>query len=396
MRLFYLSWKNLLAKPAATLLNLLLLTLGVSIISLLLLLDHQLQGHFQRNVQGIDMVVGAKGSPLQLILSSVYHVDNPTGNMPLAEAEKIMRHPLVAAALPLAYGDTYAGYRILGTDTAYITHYGGQMADGRRWEAPFEVCLGASLARQTGLKVGDTFVGTHGATAGGEAHGEHPYTVVGILAASGTVLDQLVLTDIASVWGVHDKPGQPADSSAREITALLVRFRNPAMGLIMLAPQINRETTLQAALPAIEINKLLNRLLPIALKTGQGIAVAIIVISGISVFISLYSSLRQRRYELALMRSLGASRGQLFWVVLLEGLLLSALGAVLGLLASRAGLWVLDVAVAADYHYDLLRWLPLANEGWLALVTVILGGAAAALPGLQAFSLNISQTLADA
>lgn len=395
MPLIHLSWRNLMAKPLATLLSLLLLVLGVSIISLLLLLNQQFSDTFNRNIRGIDMVVGAKGSPLSLILSAVYHIGNPTGNIPLSEAEPLLRHRLVKRGIPLAYGDNYQGYRILGTDTSYVAHYAARLAQGRLWESPFEVTLGATAAARLGLALDETFYGAHGVSGAADIHEDHPYLVVGILAPTGTVIDQLILTSVASVWDIHAKPDAPADSSARELTALLLQFRNPAMGFITLTPYINQQTPMQAALPAIEINNLLNKLLPVALKTGQGIAVAIMVISAISVFISLYNSLKERRYELALMRSLGASRWQMLWLLLLEGGLLAAVGGALGLLVSRLGLWLLNVAVASDYHYDFMRLAPLEAEGWLWLATLGTGLVAAALPGLQAFSLNISETLAE-
>ena len=384
-----------MAKPLSTLLSLLLLVLGVSIISLLLLLNQQLSQTFNQNIRGIDMVVGAKGSPLTLILSAVYQIENPTGNIPLAEAEPLLRHPLVKRGIPLAYGDNYQGYRIMGTDTNYVAHYQGRLAEGRLWEAPFEVTLGATAAARLGLRVGDTFYGAHGVSGSDDVHEDHPYEVVGILAPAGTVIDQLLLTSVASVWGIHAKPGQAPDSASQELTALLLQFRNPAMGFITLSRFINQETSMQAALPAIEINRLLNKLLPIALRTGQGIAIAIMVISAISVFISLYNSLKERRYELALMRSLGASRPQLLLLLLLEGGLLAALGGLLGLGVSRLGLWLLNATVVAGYHYDIAQLALLPAEGWLWLATLATGLLAAALPGLQAFRLDISQTLAE-
>jgi putative ABC transport system permease protein len=185
------------------------------------------------------------------------------------------------------------------------------------------------------------------------------------------------------------------EADAREITALLIEFRNKGMGMVMLPRMINEQTSMQAALPAIEINKLLTKLLPIALNTGRGIAIAIMIISAISVFVSLYNSLRERQYELALMRTLGGSRQQLFWMVVLEGLFLAVLGLGIGLLASRLGLGLLNYLVVSGYHYDFGDWHFLPAEGWLAGLTILIGFLAAALPGLQAFRLNISRTLAD-
>ena len=431
MNLFVLSWANLKSRPLNTLMSLILLTLGVSIISLLLMLNRQLEGSFTKNLKGIDLVVGAKGSPLQLILASVYHIDNPTGNIPLHEAEELAAHPLIEKTIPMAYGDFYQGYRILGTEVSYPAHYEVSISQGKLWEAPFEVSLGAKVAQRLGLAVGDEFYGQHGAGKNAEVHEGQAYRVVGILEASGTVVDQLILTPIESVWQIHeeghgeahengeqeegaeeeehkeeeghshegehiDEEGPSEDhvhEEERDITAMLIKFRSP-MGMVMLPRKINEETSMQAALPAIEINRLFG-LFAVGIDVLRAIAFAIILISGISVFISLYNSLKERRYEMALMRSLGASRWQLFSLVVLEGLILAALGFLLGILISRAGLLIINRAVASGYHYDLQGNLFLVEEVYLFGATLLVGLLAAALPAWQAFRLNISQTLAE-
>jgi putative ABC transport system permease protein len=439
MNLLFLSWQNLRARPLSTFMSLLLLTMGVSIISLLLLLNQQLSQHFNRNIKGIDLVVGAKGSPLQLILASVYHIDNPTGNIPLAEANRLASHPLVKSAIRMAYGDSYQGYRILGTESSYPAHYQATLTAGRMWDAPFEVTLGASVAQRLGLQIGDEFFGQHGSDQNAETHAEHGYRVVGIFAPNGSVIDQLIMTPMASVWGVHDHAEEapasgpapveaPADhdeeaghsendhdedhheddhaegeayahatdslaEEGHDITAMLITYRSP-MGMMVLPRMINQQTSMQAALPAIEINRLFE-LFAVGIDTLRAIALAIIVISGISVFVSLYNSLRERRYELALMRSMGASRGQLCWLVVQEGLILATLGYVLGMALSRAGMWLLSSALLDDFHYQFSNQLFLAEEGYLLLVTWLIGLLAAAIPATQAFYLNISETLAD-
>ncbi|MEM9985049.1 MAG: ABC transporter permease [Bacteroidota bacterium] len=431
MNLFVLSWANLKSRPLNTLMSLVLLTLGVSIISLLLMLNRQLESSFTKNLKGIDLVVGAKGSPLQLILASVYHIDNPTGNIPLHEAEELAAHPLVEKTIPMAYGDFYQGYRILGTEVSYPAHYEVSVSQGKLWEAPFEVTLGAKVAQRLGLGIGDEFFGQHGSGQNAEVHEGEAYRVVGILEASGTVVDQLILTPIESVWQIHEEghgeeehgeeeheegeaahadgeahadeeghteddevhPESHAHEEERDITAMLVKFRSP-MGMVMLPRQINEETSMQAALPAIEINRLFG-LFAVGIDVLRAIAFAIILISGVSVFISLYNSLKERRYEMALMRSLGASRIQLFSLVVLEGLILAGLGFLLGIMISRMGLFIINRAVASGSHYDLQGNLFLVEEVYLFGATLLVGLLAAALPAWQAFRLNISRTLAE-
>ena len=390
MNLLQLSIKNMLTRPLSTGLSVLLITLGVGMISLLVQVSHQVREQLEKNVRGIDMVVGAKGSPLQLILSAVFHIDTPTGNVPLAEVTKLRQSRLVASVIPLSYGDSHRGYRIVGTDTAYLSLYETTVAEGRHWQQPLEVTLGATVARDLALTLGDTLVGAHGLGGEGEDHESHAYRVVGILAPSNAVPDQLILTATESVWAVHE---HDAADTTREVTAMLVKFRSP-MGLVQLPRFINEKTPFQAALPALESNRLFT-LMGVGIDTLHALAAVIMLVSGLSVFISLYNALRERRTEMALLRSYGASRGQLLAVVLQEGLLLSLAGYALGIIFSRLGLWFTANVIAADYHYTLEGSALLPDEWWLLAVTIGVGLLASIIPAIQAASVNISQTLAE-
>ena len=396
------------------------MALGVTIISLLLILNQQLSEQFTKNVRGVDLVIGAKGSPLQLILSSIYQIDAPTGNISLAEANRLTRNPLIKEAIPLALGDNFKGYRVVGTNAKYLSHYGAKVGQGRAFSQPMEVVVGQKAARLTGLKLGDEFAGSHGLDAGGHEHDDMKYRVVGILETSNSVADQLILTPVESVWAIHEEeeseaassrvrmpmmvaPDEPAKNSDQEvgatsepdqeITALLVKVRSP-LAKLTLPRAINENSKLQAASPAIEINRLFT-LLGFGIDTLQYIALAIILISGISVFVSLYNSLKERRYEMALMLSMGATRARLFLLLLLEGLMISLIGFGVGIGLSRLGLGILGQNIGDSFHYDLNALTLLPEEGWLLAGTVLIGLLAAALPSLGIYRINISQTLAD-
>jgi len=242
-----LSWRYLWSRPLAAGLNLMLLTLGLAAITLVLLVSEQIDQAFERDVQGIDLVVGAKGSPLQLILAGVFHIDVPPGNISLADFEALQKHPLVAQAIPLSLGDSFAGYRIVGTTPEYPAHYAATLAQGTLWQAPMQAVLGATVAHamaqgapqapQGGPLVGRQFVGSHGLAGGGHDHGDHPYTVSGVLAPCGCVIDRLVLTSTESVWQVHEsaQADDPEDLAVlreeREVTLALVRYRTPLAAL---------------------------------------------------------------------------------------------------------------------------------------------------------------------
>ncbi len=436
----------MLSRPLSTGLSLLLLVLGVGMISLLLQVNSLVQEQMRKNVRGIDMVVGAKGSPLQLILSAVFHIDNPTGNISLEEAQQLTRNRrLVKGGIPLSYGDSYKGYRIVGTTPAYPELYSAELERGKLWKQPFEVTVGATAARNLNLDIGDTFVSSHGLVEGGEIHDDIKFTVVGLFKFSNSVLDQLILSSGESIWQVHNheeeheegeheaheegeshhdehsgekheehhsgeahdehhsgeeheqlpvrKTVASSEENEREITAMLLQFRSP-MALVRMPRMVNQETSMQAAVPSFEINRLFG-LLGVGIDTLNAIALVIMLVSGISVFISLYNALRDREYEMALMRTYGASRGQLFILVLQEGLILAFLGFLLGVGASRLGMLLVSDLMASNFNYEVSRFGLMTEEIYLLGITLAIGLAASLLPAFRVFRLNISQTLAE-
>src|SRR5258708_35345067 len=216
MNLLTISLAYIRARALNASLNILLLGLGVGTIVVLLLFSRQFEQRLGRDAQGIDLVVGAKGIPLQLLLSSVYHVDIPTGNIPLQDAEKLKANPLIKATVPLALGDSYEGFRIVGTNHDYVSLYEGRTSAGRLWDKAFEAVLGSEVAAHARLKTGDRFIGSHGIVEAGGKHEHSPYTGVGLLAPSGTVLDRLGLTRVESGWGGHGQGPHPDEGEGNE------------------------------------------------------------------------------------------------------------------------------------------------------------------------------------
>src|SRR5437867_1214766 len=325
--------------PLTTLLNLALLTLGVATITLLLLLTTALDERLKRDAAGIDLVVGAKGSPLQLVLAGVFHVDVPPGNIPLAEIAKLRANPLVRDVVPIAMGDSFRGYHIIGTEPKLLELYGARIAQGDLWTAPLQAVLGAEVARRSGLASGDSFAGSHGLAEGGGVHADEPYRVVGVLAASGNVVDRLVLTSVESVWKVHEHEAEgqgkaPVDGAPREVTMGLVRYATPLVAA-SLQGQINAETMLQSASPAYESARLLT-VFGVGTEVIRGFAAFLMIAAAMGMFIALYQAMDQRQYDLAVMRTLGASRGRVCGLLLLESTILAAIGALFGIALGHA------------------------------------------------------------
>ena len=360
-------------------LSIMLTAFGVSIALLISQFGNHIQNRINLDGQGIDIVVGAKGSPLQLILSSVYHIDIPTGNIAYSQAKKIVNNPQIEESIPLALGDNWRGFRIVGTTTNYIRHYNMSLSTGRYWDQNFEVVVGSSV----NLDIGDEFMGVHGLLEDGSSHEEHKYNVVGILKPSGTVLDRLILTSLNSVLDIHglhkvdnsfeknhehqhdhehhieqhhdvhehdhDKEKYKSEDEnhhkhskndnetnkinelgSSEITALLIKTKSPIAN-INLPRSINRESSLQAANPALEINRLIS-LFGIGSKSFAILSLILILIASLNIFSGLASNLENRMGDLAVLRAVGFSKKRIFKIIVLEGILVVLIGILLGIL----------------------------------------------------------------
>jgi putative ABC transport system permease protein len=393
--LLKIVWKNIFAKKLNSFLSILLMTFGIAVISLLINTTKQIQEKFSKNVSGIDMVIGAKGSPLQVILAGIYQIDSPTGNIPLDETMAIGRNPLIKEILPLSMGDNFKGLRITGCTPKYLNHFNAEFDNGHIFKDQLDVVLGASSAQKLNLKLNDTFVSAHGLDEEGEKHNENKYKVVGILKYNNSVLDNLILTDLSSIWLMHEEghvEGE-VEEHPKEITTALVKFRSP-LGLLTIPRNINQNTKMQAALPSIEINRLFE-LMGIGMNVLKWLAYAIIIISGVSVFVTLYNALKERKYEMALMMTMGGKRSLLFLMLLLEGIFLSLSGFIFGMIFSRIGLFLISKSVSDTYHYSIDTMQIQTEEIFLLIAALLVGIFAALIPSIGIYKIDISKTLAS-
>lgn len=422
MNIWQLSWKSLTHKPLAMLLSLTLFALGVGLISFLFMMEKQIQDNFEKNLAEVDLVIGAKGSPLQLILSSMYHIDAPTGNISIDEIRPFLnpKHPLIKDVVPLSLGDSYKAFRIVGTTQNILDWYGAIIAQGNIWQDNFEVTIGASVAAQTGLMIGDLFKSSHGLMDAKDLEHEdsESFKVVGILAPSGSVIDQLILTTSQSFWLVHEHDDTLSpemedheshedhdhdthalknllqEEGSKEITSLLIRFKGRNFQALNMQRSINENTDMQAATPAIEINRLF-AMMDSGEKALRLLAMVIIFVSGLSIFISLYSSLDERRYELALLRAMGASRLKVFGHIILEGFFLAIIGFILGILLSHTIMTFVGAFMEESYKYNFTGWSFLQKEWLLLLASIMIGIIASLIPAIQASRTDIADTLTN-
>ncbi len=465
MNTIQLVWKNLSRQFGSAFLSILLTAFGISILAVLSITGESFEKQLDNNSKNIDLVVGAKGSPLQLILSSVYHIDNPTGNIPLDELDPLRQNPLVQLAVPLSLGDNFKGHRIVGTDSSFLSIYETSIREGRIWQNNFEVVIGDQVAKKQQLKIGDQIHSSHGLSKDGHHHDEHPFTIVGILKHNNNVTDNLILTNLESVWDVHgiahahdheetalqkelrereedreetvkahlhhhgedleensnaalgtsgkdhhdhdhDEQDQHEEESiivksigadmvkqnGLEITAILIKYQSPA-AIGILPKMIDQQTDMQAASPAMESTRLFS-LLGVGMDSLAILAYVIMLIAGLSVFINLYNALKQRKYDLAIMRTLGASKGKLFNIVLLEGLTITIIGGLVGLLLAHLALYYISnqTSQSADF-IEAFRLHP--KELVFLSVACLIGVLAALIPAVKAYRTSIAGTLSN-
>ena len=445
MNIFKLSFKNIFHKPVGTILSIVLLTLAVGIISILIHVNSSIENQMNNNLKGIDMVVGAKGSPLQLILSSVYHVDSPTGNISLADARSITENRMVKNSTKLSFGDNYKGFKIVGTEESFLELYNCKFENGKVWKESLEAVVGKKASEILDLKIGDEFTSTHGLGDYGESHEDSVFKVVGILEHSGSVADQLILTSLESVWDIHKEHDHEHDDEhdhehddehdhehddehdhdhdehdhddehnhnhddehnhdhdehdhehddEKEITSILIKFDSP-MNIISFPRYINEETNMQAAVPSYEISRLF-KIFGIGFETLTYLAYLIMFVSGLSLFLNLLNSLRERKYEMALIRTIGGTKVQTSLMLFYESIILCVIGFFGGIILSRIGILVTSNLLEESLNYSISVPIFLSSQELILLIfSMSIGVFSCIIPAFSVYKMNISKTLTD-
>lgn len=448
MNIWKLAWKNLLFNRLNSTLSVILIAFGVGLMTLLILFKHQFKEQFDKNQAGINLVVGAKGSPLQLILSSMFHVDNPTGNIKIGDAKFLFnpKHPLIDLAVPLSIGDSYKGFRIIGTNHDIVTLYPAKMQEGTLWGNGFSVNIGSQVAQKTGLKVGDTFFSSHGFNDGDLEHDEgEPFRVSGIFAPHGSVIDRLILCNTKAIWDVHDhshddnhghdhhdahdhsqhehdhnheghnheehdhsehshehdhsdhhhgvhtsKPFNLLDYPEKSITSALITWKKgkeKSLPVINMPRNINESTPVMATSPPYQLNKLIDQV-GSGLKAIEYLAYLIALISALSIFISMYNNLKERKEELSIMRIGGAKPIQLFSLVQYEALFIGILGALFGVILGYVGAYLISNLISESFNYSIFSVKMYPEIIWLIIITIFISCLSAIIPSLMAYKSN--------
>ena len=372
--------------------SILLMILGVTIITLSVLVNQITKNTFTKNNPNLDVVVGAKGSPLQLVLSSIHHIDIPTGNISYKNAKKIMKHPAIKFGVPISLGDNFQNYRIVGTDKKFLKLYDAELEIGSMWKKPMQSVIGSNVANFTQLKIDKFFVGSHGLIDTGDIHSEQPYKVVGILKKTGTILDNLIITSLDSVWNLHSNQNDILkNSDSLEVTALLLKYKNKT-SVFSFPRLINKNTSMQAASPNLEISKLF-KLTGEAHKIINYLSIIIVSLSFAGILFTLLNNINERKYDLAILRTLGFTRERIFSIILIEGMTISILGSFIGLILGGIVYECIEffsllgrniVTGQLDFIYEILT---------IWFVILIISFLTCLIPGIKVYKQNIRNTL---
>ena len=444
-----------------SMLSILLTAFGVSIALIISQFGDHIKKRLTLDGKGIDIVVGAKGSPLQLILSSVYHIDIPTGNIDYKLAKKITRLPEIKESIPLALGDNWKGYRIVGTTKEYIQHYNAKIDKGRLWNNKFETVIGSSID----LKINDEFIGAHGLLEEGTPHHDNKYRVIGILKKTGTVLDRLIITSLDSVLEIHGLENIESKNAIHEhkehgheksvdkhkdtigvhenhehkntidkhedhehkntidkhedhehkntiekhedhghkntidkhdslkspeVSALLITTKSPISN-INLPRLINRESSLQAANPALEITRLIS-MLGLGSKSFTVISIILILISALSIFAGLAGNMENRIGDLSVLRAIGYSKKRIFKIVALEGIMIVITGLIFGIIMGLLSFMIIAEVITPLNTSQASISLSL-NFYLIILIVLFTGLVAALFPAYYYSKLSVAKLL---
>ena len=450
MNLFKIVVKNMRQRALATWLTAVSVALGVGLSVAILLVKQGVQQRFEQGTLGYEMVVGAKGSPLQLVLNTVYNLDISPGNVSWKLFEQLRDDKRVKLAVPFSVGDNYHGFRIIGTTDDFFRKF--EFEPGRKPELaagrifnfsetalraafqeaaerarerqvrergeevkpsaehdhqnrPFEAVIGSIVAQETGLKIGQKFIAAHGVQPAAEAkeHTENPWTVVGILKPTQTAVDRGIYINLDSFYHIegHEirQPTELAKAEEKDndpdpgmVSSIVLKLHSP-IAAFPLYREINDRQDAMAAFPAAEIRKLFDIVGNIdRLLLAQ--AILILIVAGVAIAVSIYNSMSERRREIAILRALGARRATIFSIVLLEAVTICAVGAAVGLVGGHA-----VVAAANGFIYKASGFVIPAYRvhvlEWLVLVVAVTMGALSGWgPALGAYRTDVAKNLA--
>ncbi len=390
------------SKPLQNLLAVLVMAASIAVAVSILLLSEGIYSGLVRAAQPFPLLAGAKGSPNQLVLNSVFLQDQPIGNFPYAEVEQLRQNKNTQLAVPIGLGDNFRGMRIVGSEQEIFQLSGIgqegrpwlQIAEGRSFAGEYEAVLGAEAAARSGLKIGDTFQSVHGVVSGTGASHKEKFTVVGILQPVHGPYDSSILVDLASIWHMHGAHHAAAESEhgaeahAKEVTAVIVRPQGYANAL-QLAAEYAKNKNVQLIFPSKTIIELFSVLGNLE-KVLQIFSLAVIALALLIIACSLYWLIASSRREQGIMRALGASAEAVMRIYFKLGFAMTAGGTILGFALGHAIFAAFSIVLQSKTSLYLTAGL-LPKEGLLLLLVLLCGALCSLAPVKLSAPENISE-----
>ena len=414
-QLVALAWKSAVNRRFTLGLTLVAIAVSVSLLLGIERLRHEARRSFAQSVSGVDLVVGARGSPVQLMLYAVFRMGEATNNVSWSSVEMLGRHRAVAWTVPLSLGDSHRGFPVLGTTTAYFDRfrYGESrplaLAQGRPFADVFEAVLGAEVAQQLGYQLGQQITLSHGTGPVTLAeHADKPFTAVGILAPTGTPVDRTVHISLEGMEAIHLdwQAGAPIpglsisaaqarkfDLTPKTVTAVLVGLKSrAAVFAVQRDVQGYGGEPLMAVLPGVTLDQLWE-VVGVAERALQAAFAMVVAVGLAGLAAVILAGLNERRRELAILRSVGARPGDVFLLLALEGSFVALAGALLGLACVNGLAIVLRPVLENYFGLSPRAYLPGADELALLGIVALAGALISTLPAYRAYRLSLADGL---
>lgn len=388
------------------------IALGVALLVSVVSLREQAHNNFTDVGLGVDAVLGPKGSPLQIVLNAVYHLEEMPGKIPWPYYQKVLKDPLVVEGIPFCTGHSYAGFRVNAIDDRFQTdfeyqpgkHFSFRPEDdgrGRPFAARDEAVAGWEVAKELGLRLGDSFNPVCGVKAGDPVHSRDNIRFVGIMGPTGTPHDRAIYIPLTTFYTLEghgtDVAQMAVDEEHREISGAYLKIRrlpggamNP--GIMDLKYNINQSATAQLVVPNEVLPSLFN-IIGWVDKTLLAIALLVTLLSALFLLVSLLSALRERRRDLALMRSLGATRRTVLGLMLSESVVMAVLGGVLGLVIGHGIVAIGAEAIRVETGLRFSAFYLSSADVLLLPAIVVLGLVVGLVPAIQAYRTGVLKNL---
>lgn len=415
MILLKLTLLSLWNRRASVLLTLLAIAISIALLLGVDYIRKEAKASFLSTISGTDLVVGARSGSVQLLLYSVFRIGNATNNISWKSYQELAAHPQIAWTIPLSLGDSHQGFRVLGTNQDYFRYYrfgdkrALEFAQGQAFAGVFDTVLGAEVARKLGYQLGDKIVIAHGtSTVSTALHADKPFTVTGILKPTGTPLDRTVHITLEGLEAVHidwvagtkirgysisAEEAVKKNLQPKLITAFLLGLKTRTTAF-----QVQREINnykrepLLGILPGVALADLWQALG--LFETVLRIISGFVVIAGlVGMLTTVLSTLNERRREMAILRAVGAHPYHILLLFILEALVLTLVGCLIGMLLVSVLVWAAQTWVIAEYGFYLRTWLP--DSSSLGLIALVAGLALilSLLPGTIAYRRSLQDGL---